>query len=96
MKHSDWLRLNQECEQICAVFRQQGYQCKKQTRRLSWQFGKEGQDVNKQRLPECCAIYFAIAREQVLYVGQATNLRNRWQNHHRLPQLEIDSDTNGT
>jgi hypothetical protein len=44
MKHSDWLRLNQEGEQICAVFRQQGYQCKKQSRRLSWQFGKEDQD----------------------------------------------------
>jgi predicted GIY-YIG superfamily endonuclease len=42
----------------------------------------------KQKLPECSAIYFAIAREQVLYVGLATNLRNRWQNHHRLPQLE--------
>jgi hypothetical protein len=42
----------------------------------------------RQRLPECSAIYFAIAREQVLYVGLATNLRNRWQNHHRLPQLE--------
>lgn len=44
--------------------------------------------ADRQRLPECCAIYFAIAREQVLYVGQATNLRNRWQNHHRLSQLE--------
>ncbi|MDX2212599.1 MAG: GIY-YIG nuclease family protein [Oculatellaceae cyanobacterium bins.114] len=40
-------------------------------------------------MPECSAIYFAIARDYVLYVGQATNLRNRWQgNHHRLPQLE--------
>jgi hypothetical protein len=44
MKHSDWLRLCSEGEQICAVFRQQGYQCKKQTRRLSWQLCKEGQD----------------------------------------------------
>jgi hypothetical protein len=44
MKHSDWLRLNKEGEQICAVFRQQGYQCKKQSRRLSWQLGSLGQD----------------------------------------------------
>lgn len=44
--------------------------------------------LERQRLPECSAIYFAIARDQVLYVGLATNLRNRWQNHHRLPQLE--------
>lgn len=42
----------------------------------------------RQRLPECSAIYFAIARDQVLYIGLATNLRNRWQNHHRLSQLE--------
>lgn len=41
----------------------------------------------RQKLPECSAIYFAIARDQVLYVGLATNLRNRWQNHHRFPQL---------
>lgn len=39
-------------------------------------------------MPECSAVYFAIARDQVLYIGLATNLRNRWRNHHRLPQLE--------
>lgn len=44
--------------------------------------------LERQRLPECSAIYFAIARDQILYVGLATNLRNRWHNHHRLPQLE--------
>ena len=44
--------------------------------------------ADRQRLPECAAIYFASAREQVLYVGMTTNLRNRWLNHHRLPQLE--------
>lgn len=45
----------------------------------------------KQALPECSAIYFAIARDQVLYVGLASNLKNRWQNHHRFPQLEAIS-----
>lgn len=45
----------------------------------------------RQRLPECSAIYFAIARDQVFYVGLATNLRRRWQNHHRLPQLDAMS-----
>lgn len=44
--------------------------------------------TDKQKLPEYSAIYFAVASGQVLYVGQAVNLRNRWQNHHRLPQLE--------
>jgi excinuclease UvrABC nuclease subunit len=42
----------------------------------------------RQSLPACSAIYFAVARDQVLYVSLSTNLRSRWQNHHRLPQLE--------
>ena len=44
MKHSDWLRLQSEGESICATLRQQGYLCRKQTRRLSWKLCKEGQD----------------------------------------------------
>ena len=44
MKHSDWLRLQSEGDSICANLRQQGYQCRKQTRRLSWKVSKEGQD----------------------------------------------------
>jgi hypothetical protein len=43
---------------------------------------------DRDKLPECSGIYFAIARDRVLYVGQAKNLRNRWQNHHRSHQLE--------
>jgi hypothetical protein len=43
MKHSHWLRLQAEGESICATLRQQGYLCRKQTRRLSWKLGKEGQ-----------------------------------------------------
>ncbi len=54
MKHSDWLRLQSDSaalaslrasgDSICANLRQQGYQCRKQTRRLSWKLTKEGQD----------------------------------------------------
>ena len=44
MKHSDWLRLQSEGESICATLRQQGYLCRKQTRRLSWKLCKEDQD----------------------------------------------------
>ncbi len=36
MKHCDWLRLKREGENICAALRQQGYQCRQHTRRLSW------------------------------------------------------------
>ena len=44
MKHSDWLRLQSEGESICATLRQQGYLCRKQTRRLCWKLCKEDQD----------------------------------------------------
>ena len=44
MKHSEWLRLQSEGESICATLRQQGYLCRKQSRRLSWKLCKEGQD----------------------------------------------------
>ena len=43
MKHSDWLRLQTEGDRICATMRQQGYKCRKQTRRLSWKLCKEHQ-----------------------------------------------------
>jgi GIY-YIG catalytic domain len=43
--------------------------------------------LERKALPECSVIYLAITGEQVLYIGLATNLRKRWQNHHRLPQL---------
>lgn len=42
MKHSDWLRLHNEGETICAILRQKGYQCQKQARRLSWWVSQEG------------------------------------------------------
>jgi hypothetical protein len=44
MKHTDWLRLKSEGDSICLILRQQGYQCQKQTRRLSWKLSKEGRD----------------------------------------------------
>ena len=43
----------------------------------------------RKQLPECSAIYFAVSYSQVLYVGLAANLRQRWQNHHRCKQLEL-------
>jgi hypothetical protein len=44
MKHSEWLRLQSEGESICATLRQQGYLCRKHTRRLSWKLCSLGQD----------------------------------------------------
>ena len=42
MKHTEWLRLKTEGENICAILRQQGYRCTKQTRRFSWKITAEG------------------------------------------------------
>ncbi|HBL12143.1 MAG TPA: hypothetical protein DD379_12180 [Cyanobacteria bacterium UBA11162] len=44
MKHSDWLRLQAEGENICATLRHYNYQCHKQTKPLSWKLYKNGQD----------------------------------------------------
>nr|WP_228024950.1 GIY-YIG nuclease family protein [cf. Phormidesmis sp. LEGE 11477] len=43
----------------------------------------------RNQLPERSAIYFAVSCSQVLYVGLATNIKRRWQNHHRYKQLEL-------
>jgi hypothetical protein len=40
MKHSEWLRLKIEGDKIVMALRAEGYQCRKQTRRLSWHLCK--------------------------------------------------------
>ncbi len=43
----------------------------------------------RQFLPTCSAIYIVLdSLNQVLYVGKASNLRARWQGHHRFEQLK--------
>lgn len=78
MKHSDWLRLSSVGEQICAAFRQQGYQCKKQSRRLSWQLCSLGQeDYTLTWLPAPVSDWSLIpnnnspAREQIWAIVQS-------------------------
>ncbi len=38
-------------------------------------------------LPDTAAIYFVLAGDAVLYIGQSVSLRQRWLAHHRLAQL---------
>ncbi len=38
MKHSQWLRLKAQADRIVAALRADGFQCRKHTHRLSWQF----------------------------------------------------------
>lgn len=45
--------------------------------------------VDKDKFPKCSCIYFAYLGETVLYVGRASNLLQRWRNHHR--QADLDS-----
>ncbi|MDF5718576.1 MAG: GIY-YIG nuclease family protein [Rhizonema sp. NSF051] len=43
-------------------------------------------------LPEVKAIYFSFSDEgEVLYIGQTTNLKNRWVSHHRFKELATNS-----
>lgn len=38
-------------------------------------------------LPDTPAVYFVMAGDTVLYIGQSVNVRQRWGAHHRLQQL---------
>lgn len=38
-------------------------------------------------LPETSGIYFVLAEGQVLYIGQSTGIRQRWQAHHKTQEL---------
>jgi|GEM_PF-5266890 len=49
--------------------------------------------TEKSQLPKCPSVYFVldgenITNSRVLYVGQAVNLKTRWQKHNRLKQLK--------
>jgi len=44
--------------------------------------------TKKVNLPSCPAVYFVLSQQkEILYIGRADNLRNRWQNHHRFAQV---------
>ncbi|MEG4327907.1 GIY-YIG nuclease family protein [Microcoleus sp. herbarium5] len=44
--------------------------------------------TQKEKLPTCPAVYFVFSsKKELLYIGRANNLRNRWQNHHRFNQI---------
>lgn len=48
---------------------------------------------SKGMLPKESGIYFAIAGTDILYIGMATNLQQRWRaGHHRYQQLESYDD----
>jgi len=45
--------------------------------------------AERRRLPNCSAVYFAIAGDgEILYVGRTSNLTARWFQHHRYVQLK--------
>jgi hypothetical protein len=76
MKHTEWLRLKTEGENICAILRQQGYRCTKQTRHLSWKITTEGVSYVLTWLPSPVGDWSVIpkddspAREQLVSVVQ--------------------------
>ena len=78
MKHTDWLRLQTEGENICSALRQQDYQCLKQTRRLSWKVSKEDTSYLLTWLPAPISDWSLIpndttpAREKLIRIVQST------------------------
>lgn len=47
---------------------------------------------SKASLPPCAACYLVIANNEVIYVGQTTNLYRRWLSHHRYKELQLLSN----
>ncbi len=43
--------------------------------------------IDLSSLPQVSVIYRVWHQDRVIYVGQATNLKRRWQNHHILPKI---------
>ncbi len=41
----------------------------------------------RKHLPSCPAIYFVMQGDHILYIGQTTNLAQRWATHNRLKQF---------
>ncbi|MBO1059487.1 MAG: GIY-YIG nuclease family protein [Aphanizomenon flos-aquae CP01] len=45
--------------------------------------------LDKDRLPNCTAIYFVFdSKSQLIYIGRTVNLLERWKAHHRFNQLK--------
>ena len=78
MKHTDWLHLKKEGENICSILRQQDYQCRKQTRCLTWKISKEGTSYVLTWLPAPVSDWNVIpkdsnpVREKLVRVVQST------------------------
>ena len=43
---------------------------------------------NKYMLPSIPGIYFVMQDDEVLYVGQARNIKKRWESHHKTIELQ--------
>lgn len=48
--------------------------------------------ADRANLPEFSGVYFVCSGQQVLYVGQSNNIRDRWKQHHRSAQLSQFGD----
>ena len=46
--------------------------------------------VDRDNLPECSGIYFVSSSGEILYIGKAINVRNRWKAHHRYMQVSAN------
>lgn len=42
--------------------------------------------------PDIPVVYFALLNDEILYIGKAKNLIQRWRQHHRQAELEVFSE----
>lgn len=90
MKHSEWIRLKVEGDKIVMALRGKGYQCRKQTRRLSWHLGKGTISYHLTWLPAPVSEWqllpndFTPEREQLL--SQISAIRDTYRGGGRFTQ----------
>jgi hypothetical protein len=98
MKHSDWLRLTKEGERLCSVLRQQGYHCRKQSRRLAWNVTKAEESHTLTYLPPPVAGWTVLpnqetpARKQLMLLVRNTLKQERLETLISKPDMEKPID----
>lgn len=90
MKHSEWLRLKAEGEHICAILRQQGYRCTKQTRRLPWKVTLESKSYVLTWLPAPVGDWSVIPRDDTSEQQQLmSSVQKALKNNERITSQHI-------
>jgi hypothetical protein len=101
MKHSQWLRLKAEGDKIVMALRTEGYQCRKQTRRLCWNLRKGTISYSLTWLPAPVSEWSLLPndatpeRERLLSQIPSVLDIHRGCGRSQLPQVSLSSSSVG-